>query len=73
VTAHRFAEDQVVEGGHAIQIREGQLQEIGDIAESFVRNPAAMLLHDLHGIDTDGLARGIVRQFLLDFAGFFVA
>ena len=68
VPAHGLAEDQVVEGGDGIELGGGHPEEGADVLEGFVGDPAAMLLHDAHGVDADGVAGGVVGKFVFDFA-----
>src|SRR5215469_1404030 len=47
VAPHRLAENEVVKGGHAIDVRRGHTEMSGNVADTFIRDPAAVPLNDL--------------------------
>ena len=47
----RSAENQIVEGGNAIQFVGRHLEDFGHLAQILVRYPAVRSLHDLQGLD----------------------
>ncbi len=67
VAAHRLAEDQAVEGGHALEIGGADADDLGQHRRNrLVGHPAAVLLHDLERADAGGAAIGVVREVMLD-------
>ena len=64
VPAHRLAEDEVVEGGDAVQLVGGHAQAARATSrDGLVGHPAAVPLHDLQRLDAGGpLASAYVRE-----------
>jgi hypothetical protein len=65
VSAYRSAEDEIIEGGHAVEFLGCHLEEFGDIPNALIGYPATMTLHGLERLDADGLFVWVVVQLSL--------
>src|SRR2546426_6191181 len=73
VPPHRLAVDEVVEGGDAVYLVRGHLQELSDVADRFVGDPAPVTLHGPQGLDAGAAPSGHDGQLVLDLLDLSVA
>src|SRR5262249_32936785 len=69
--AHRFPKDQVVKSRDAVQLVRRHPQELGQVADAFIRDPAPMALNDLQRINTRGSPDRVLIKLRLDLSSFF--